>query len=122
MNLVQIKSQTQSSGEPLIEYLVYGYFFPDEYGDGLHDWELVLTTSNNHRALKKAERLYEQKKYQKIEVKKRVTDPHHNRTTGTTIKIYETNPEREIGIVPLIILGAICCIFAFLAGHYIWPL
>ncbi len=70
-----IRAKAKAAVRPA-EYSVYVYHYLEEDRDGHCTWEKVKTTVNKHRAVKNAEKLHKSRKYQKVEIKKRIYGLH----------------------------------------------
>ncbi len=103
-----------------IEYTIYTFDRPIANQRGGHTWKKHVTIPDMHMALLEAQTLYQTRKFQKIEIKKKFFDEKKNRAVDMTLKTYESTPRRSyrpyiLGFLAVLcMLGLVGCLFSFL--------
>ena len=77
------RSQSQT------EYIIYAYQDFEENRLGHNKWQVLSVVPEQDLALETAEKLYQSKDYQKIEIKKKSFDPKTKRYVASTLKTIE---------------------------------
>lgn len=81
-------------------YVFYDQTIRDVPGnDNRASWQLRCTTSNQRRAYRKAEKLFQSHKYGRVEIKKVSFDKRTDRNVGKTMKIYDNSINRLNGFI-----------------------
>lgn len=105
-------SATQS-----IEYSVYVYHDPNK--NTKSPWEMKGVTNDMDKAMKSAENFYNSREFQKVEVKKKYFDEKNQRTIDMTLKTFEGNLKKEMGIMTLLAIALVLCGTAFAAAYFL---
>lgn len=77
-----------------IEYAVYIHH-PANDDRGATAWERAATTSCRDSALREAHKLYNSRKYSKVEIKRSMFDQAQNRRLGDTLLVYGGERHRK---------------------------
>lgn len=99
-----------------IEYSVYIYHYPTGQSSGgdAPKWEMTKTTDSMDQALKAAQSLFDSRRYQKVEVKKRFFDEKNKRNVDMTLKMFEGKARgKPVGTGLWLLLAISCGVGAF---------
>lgn len=75
-----------------IEYTIYTFDPPAPRQKGSYSWRKYATLGDLAGALDEAKSLYETRKYQRIEIKKKFFDEQKNRMVDKTLKTFDSEP------------------------------
>lgn len=100
-----------------IEYSVYVYHPPSKKNKS--QWEMKGITKDMDQAMKSAEKFYNSREYQKVEVKKKFFDEKNQRTIDMTLKTYEGNLKKEMGAMTMLAIALVLCGAAFAAAYFL---
>jgi hypothetical protein len=108
------KLRSRRRRDPFVEYSVYIFHRPFHNDNDHITWEKRHTTWSMRSACRHAEKLFKTNAYDKVEVKKKFFDPKIARITDKTLKIYQEDGDRPVGMlaVPLAALMAVSVITA----------
>ena len=106
---------TQSAAQ--IEYSVYVYFDPKKKAKS--PWEMKSVSSDMGKALGEAEQYYNTRKFHKVEVKKKYVDEKNARTVDMTLKTFEGNLKKEIGLGTILGIAIGLSVFAFALAFFL---
>lgn len=99
-----------------IEYSVYVYHNPKAKMQS--PWEMKGVTNDMDKAMKTAEKFYNSREFQKVEVKKKFFDEKNQRTIDMTLKTFEGNMKKEMGAMTILAIGLVLCAAAFAAAYF----
>ncbi len=102
-----------------IEYTIYTFDMPTPKQKGDNSWKKHSSLLDMARAIREAESLYQSRKYQKIEVKKKFFDRKKNRTVDMTLKIFESKPRRYYNILYGVLGAILGMLGAFAASFFL---
>lgn len=101
-----------------IEYSIHVCHHPTEDAEAEPKWEQVETSQDMEGTLKKAESLSYTGEYQKVEVKKKFTDPEKGREIEMTLKLYEGKAKRPASMMEIILVAVLCGVLAFMLSFF----
>ncbi len=112
-----LKEKTDSKAESGVEYSIYIFYRPFHNDNNVADpmtWEKRHTTRSIRAAYRKAEKLFRTKAYDRVEIKKKFFDRKAACKTDRTLKIYQKEEDRLVGlfILPAFILVTGCVLAA----------
>ncbi|MAE51188.1 MAG: hypothetical protein CMH27_05210 [Micavibrio sp.] len=105
-------------GAGSIEYSVYVYFDPKK-AKSKSPWEMKGITDNMDKAIAEAEKYYNTREFQKVEVKKKYFDVKNSRTIDMTLKTFEGNLKKEMGAYAILGIGVAISAAAFIAAYLV---
>lgn len=86
----------QTGLNPETEYTIYAYNSFQTEKIGHNKWTRLSSMQAESEALVKAERLFESRLYQKVEVKKKSFDQKSGRYIARTHKVYQIAPRKDV--------------------------
>lgn len=96
-----------------IEYAIYTFDKNDAKAKGDSKWQKHATLSDMVKAMSEAQSLLESKKFERIEVKKKFFDQKKNRTVDMTLKVFESEPQKDYGTIIAVAIALFCGVGAF---------
>lgn len=101
-----------------IEYAIYTFDHTSS-GKNSTKWQKQATLNDMAQALQKAEKLYEQGLFQKVEVKQKYFDAKQNRNVDTVLRVYEYEKNKSGGALYVLLFAIFCGVAAFGVTYYL---
>ncbi len=125
MSKAGLKDKADSKAESGVEYSIYIFHRPFHNDNNVDDpltWEKRHTTRNLKAAYRKAEKLFRSKAYDRVEIKKKIFDRRSASKTDRTLKIYQKNEDRLVGLlIPPAFIFIVGCMMGALGWAMLPP-
>lgn len=95
------------------EYSVYGYAWNTD-----QQWKRHKKTLRMEEALETAEKLHNSKKFQTVEIKKRIRDERRGRTLDITLKQFTHKKKKPWAVISALTLALSAGLTALAIGYY----